>query len=492
MSISGLEKTLRLIGEEIDLTKTEFDAIASAYNAMGNWLSASNSETKQYNFSVYPQGSVKIGTVIKPLCKDDYDVDIVCLFQNNFSWLSRKQVKKIVGQRLMENEDYKRMLENERGRCWTLNFQASPKFHMDILPATPGGTGNEAINATKRDDAGNYSNLPTNPKGFANWFLSIAEAYQKPEFQIRESKEPVPTFQEKCPLQIAVQLIKRHRDKYFLDKPKKIAPASIIINTLMAKTYKGQYSLKEILTNCPVHWTEEIQGSYGNYYLENPSLAKENFMDKWNHDDKNAPHDLFDWYGALMRDIDHLVLADSPQSMAKILKEMFGEATVDKVLNANPNLLRQSNDDYGQRNPSATDTTAFAKCVPLSQPYYPDPNVQITVDAVAKNKNGETICSFENSSPFLPKNAELFFKANVHNNHSFAPIIYWQITNTGKEAGTDVRGGFENSNGPYNFERKEHTSYQGTHFVQAFVIRGNYCVAKSGLILINVGSTTLP
>ena len=483
--MSDIDEKLRLIADEIDLTETEFLAVQSAYKKVGNWLSSPDSATQKYDFLIYPQGSVKIGTVIKPLAKDDYDVDIVCLFQKNYSNLSRKEVKQIVGQRLLENSGYRKMAEKEHGRCWTLNFNTSPKLHMDILPATPGEDDGDSVNATKKDDNGNYSTLPTNPKGFADWFLFNANKYQRPKIMTDSFKEPVPTYPKKSPLQMAVQLVKRHRDNYFLRYPNKTAPASIIINTLMAKTYNGQESLKEILTTCPIHWMEEINGSAGHYYLENPSLPKENFMDKWNNDDVDAPGCFFEWYGSLIRDIGHLVLANNAQAENSILENMFWKGSVEKVLNSKPRLLLDADGASSLHNSRVTDTSAFAQCDNLPMPYCPDPNVTITVSVLAENNDGRTISSFGLSSPLLPKNAELFFKAYIKGAHYFDPKVMWQITNTGKEAGSNVRGHFENPNASFNFQREEHTSYQGTHFVQAFVIRDGRCVAKSGLILIN-------
>lgn len=492
MNNAIVDPVLRSIGNEIDITKTEFDAIVSAYQEVGNWLAAPYSETQKYDFLIYPQGSVKIGTVIKPLKGDDYDVDIVCLFQKNHSTLARKDVKQIVGKRLHESAKYNGMLEEEHGRCWTLDFRASPKFHMDILPATPMPIGGESVNATKKDDNGNYSDLPTNPKGFAEWFLKIAGSYKKPVTYAAESKEPVPSFPEKTPLQIAVQLIKRHRDYYFLNLTDKIQPASIIINTLMAETYQGQYSLLDILTTCPVHWSEKIQGYFGHYCLENPSLPKENFMDKWNHDDKNASKDFFEWLGILIRDIGELASATSTGKMTQILKRMFGIGTLDKVVNSNQLFSEEINQNYSiSKNPSLTDTASFTSCQNLQCPYASDPGAKIAVNVTAMDEDGKIIASFSDTSPQLPKGTRLIFKAIVSGVHDFNYKVIWQITNTGKEAEGNFRGGFENSDNEYQCVRHEHTSYHGTHFVQAFVIRHGVCIAKSGLILINVGSDSL-
>ena len=65
--------------------------------------------------------------------------------------------------------------------------------------------------------------------------------------------------------------------------------------------------------------------------------------------------------------------------------------------------------------------------------------------------------------------------------------IYWQVVNTGDEARdcNCLRGGFEISN-IYNYGRHESTAYTGTHWVQAFVINNDVCIAKSKEILVKI------
>ena len=73
-----LNKILDQITIELELTESQEGAIEKAYNAVADWLSQNGSPLKQYNISIFPQGSIKLGTVVKPFGKDDYDVDLVC------------------------------------------------------------------------------------------------------------------------------------------------------------------------------------------------------------------------------------------------------------------------------------------------------------------------------------------------------------------------------------------------------------------------------
>lgn len=161
-----LNKLFFEIAEELDLTESQEGAIEKAYNAVSDWLNRNDSELNKYDIFIYPQGSMKLGTVVKPLVRDDYDVDMVCLLRKNTNGLSAKQVKQIVGDRLKANTTYKQMLNPEGKRCWTLQYADSLNFHMDILPSIPDV--GEAIKATHKKD-NEYSFISTNPQGYASW-----------------------------------------------------------------------------------------------------------------------------------------------------------------------------------------------------------------------------------------------------------------------------------------------------------------------------------
>ena len=65
--------------------------------------------------------------------------------------------------------------------------------------------------------------------------------------------------------------------------------------------------------------------------------------------------------------------------------------------------------------------------------------------------------------------------------------IFWQVVNTGDEARENncLRGGFEASD-IFTYGRHEKTAYTGTHWVQAFVVNNNVCIAKSKEILVKI------
>lgn len=87
------------------------------------------------------QGSLRLGTIIQPVGKDDdLDVDLVIRLSGKSPYWSQADLKRIIGDRLKSHGVYKDMLDEEGRRCWTLLYRQnsnskSERYHMDILPS---------------------------------------------------------------------------------------------------------------------------------------------------------------------------------------------------------------------------------------------------------------------------------------------------------------------------------------------------------------------
>lgn len=229
------------LGENLDISETQFDAAVKSYNAVGGWLASDDSLLKPYSPTVQPQGSMIIGTTIKPVHKnDDVDIDLVCeLSGKNPTW-TQKDLKTIVHDQLIKHKTYESLLDKEGRRCWTLKYregsEQKDKYHMDILPAII-TTGYKLIfeKAFSNSDQGNTENLAlsitdntlknyetekvsenwlkSNPFGYAKWFINQATISTTKLFSLDEAVKLVPKYQKnKFPLQRVVQILKRHRD----------------------------------------------------------------------------------------------------------------------------------------------------------------------------------------------------------------------------------------------------------------------------------------
>ena len=85
----------------------------------------------------------------------------------------------------------------------------------------------------------------------------------------------------KTPLQIAVQILKRHRDIYF-QKDLDNRPVSIIITTLAALAYNNQADIYAALVDIVRDMPGKIEYKDGKWRVMNPVDPDENFADKWN------------------------------------------------------------------------------------------------------------------------------------------------------------------------------------------------------------------
>ncbi len=307
-----ISSVLNSRAEDLDIPESKYLEAKSRYEAVGKWLGQEGTDLSKYDIEIYPQGSFRLGTVVKPIGRDEYDIDLVCFLSNlRKEETSQAELKKRVGDRIKENETYKKLLEDDEGgrRCWTLDY--ANEFHMDILPSIEDAElrsqdikFKDAILITdkKKIESGDPEWPKSNPKGFADWFfqqqMEIFQSRKKALAEtIKASVEDVPDYKVRTPLQRAIQILKRHRDIYFLKKDGKNKPISIIITTLMASLYEGQDNVFNVVYDVLNKVSDDLLRKDGKYAVSNPVNPGENFADKWN-EDSSLPKVFFEWIGA--------------------------------------------------------------------------------------------------------------------------------------------------------------------------------------------------
>ena len=278
-----LNLLLKRVVDEIRITSSMLDKAESSYNAVGQWLIDGIPDAY-----ITPQGSINLGTTIKPVSDiDDYDIDLVCLLKNSQNY-EPKTIKHKVGNRLKENKRYLTKIneEGEGKRCWKMQYD---EFHMDILPCVPKTEYIEPfsteIRLTHKISSNVYEDRFSNPYGYKKWFESRMKEILKTEKDAYAKKknirvEDVPTFRVCTPLQMAIQLLKRHRDICF-EHDSDNSPISVIITTLAAKAYNGEENLYLAICHILNHMEEYIDIRDGIYWIANPVSEEENFADKW-------------------------------------------------------------------------------------------------------------------------------------------------------------------------------------------------------------------
>jgi hypothetical protein len=137
---------------------------------------------------------------------------------------------------------------------------------LDVLPVIPD---DESWSQTGilLSDKDEHHWLTSNPIGYADWFydrmndIRIEESRTALAKQLDRSVEEIPIFLVRTPLQRVVQVLKRHRDIYFANRPGE-GPPSVLITTLAAHAYDGQADVTDALLPMvyPSHYP---RGSWG-------------------------------------------------------------------------------------------------------------------------------------------------------------------------------------------------------------------------------------
>ncbi len=336
---------LERICQALELTVSQHELAKSRYEAVGEWLAGSDNALLEA-VTIYPQGSVPLGTTVRPLARDEHDVDLICLVASLGVGLPPATLKCAIGERLRENGHYKGLLE-EMPRCWRLNY--ANEFHLDITPSIKNPNcpaGGELVPDKKVKQW-----KPSNPKGYQRWFEERARL--QPRFRLvraalvegyRAELQPFPARMGlKGILRRTVQLGKRHRDIHFAKLDPAIRPISIIITTLAAKSYaycatEFEYDsdldlLRDVVRFMPVFIEERLVQGRKQWFIWNESTVGENFAEKWNTDPSRA-EGFFQWHTHVTSDLNRMADFAGLDELTKSLKESFGEVPVSKAVSA--------------------------------------------------------------------------------------------------------------------------------------------------------------
>lgn len=335
---------LEIACEKLEITKTEFATAKERYESVGHWLSSSEQDALA-NASIYAQGSIRIQTTVRPIGRNEFDVDLICHLPRA-NGMTPAIVRDMVGQRLADHGTYRSMLI-PLNRGWRLNY--ANEFHMDITPAI--------------EDVNHHSGIvvpdralkcwkESHPIGYAEWFQEIARREpialtEDMKAQPRADIEPLPEQQRfKGSLRRIIQIMKRHRDIYFSKKneaERGSAPISIVITTLAAKAYHSCISttkytneldlLVDVVHNMPSHIEKKIETNPPilAWQVANPVNAKENFAEKWKEHPERASA-FYEWNAKLKLDLDVLAGMQGLDSIGRGLQEMLGESISEHVL----------------------------------------------------------------------------------------------------------------------------------------------------------------
>jgi hypothetical protein len=306
---------LTSIAETIEIPESAYKAAEDRYKDLGAFLTDPGSHSHNYDPHIFAQGSFRLGTVIRPLSDDEeYDLDLSCELKRGYSPQQRSQrdLKHLLG---LDLEKYRvaRRIENmkeEKNRCWRLRYKDQLRFHMDVVPCLPESAAQKlmikdamvrfgsaealakavaefSVNITDRTSK-HYAVISgewpiSNPEGYARWLesrMKLATAVL--ERRVHEAKaasiDKLPAYRWKTPLQLAIQLLKRHRDVMFNANPD-VKAISIIITTLAGHAYNGEIEIADALER--ILGSMELLISATTPRVPNPVNPAEDFADKW-------------------------------------------------------------------------------------------------------------------------------------------------------------------------------------------------------------------
>lgn len=348
------------LGKNLDISETQYNAVAKSYEAVGLHLAKHDSPLGKYDPEILPQGSFMLGTMIQPIHEDDdLDVDLVCQLVGKQDTWTQFDLKQAVGEQLKTNGTYKKMLREPDGRrCWTIDYSEDANYHLDILPCIVDSGYRilleKAFSATDQAEANtlalritdntedNYETetnhlnwLKSNPFGYARWFFNQASLdFVKAEL-LSEAIQPIPSYsKERLPLQRVIQILKRHRDMMFDGDEDK--PVSIIITTLASRAYQKETNIIDALLNVTSSMRdlviEKYSTKHGKYikWVENPVNSEENFADKWVDNPKRQTN-FYNWIAQVQKDLAEITSLRGLHHIQGSLEKSMGQRIVERT-----------------------------------------------------------------------------------------------------------------------------------------------------------------
>ena len=334
------------------LKRLELDSTACADAEREYLLLADDIATKldlpRHDVDVFPQGSMRTQTTIRPRGAANFDIDIVVQLSGpKYQYRDSEEMFEEFGQALKGREAVTGE-PTPRRRCWTLQYPGKP-FYFDVTPAVPDNKRVYGAALRVRDPDTQWS--PSNPKEFADWFCARAELRftfaQSTAFssvvEARKSIDPIPAEPVGIDdiLRRTVQLMKLHRDNFYHyadEKQKAAAPISVIIVTLATHAYEELYRTRRTSMGSPIEVVlaiiEEMpkhirKDAVGRYSVPNPELVTENFADRWNSDQGARAREFKRWHSQLELHLEALLTDEYSSSAEGKLRSVFGQAGID-------------------------------------------------------------------------------------------------------------------------------------------------------------------
>tara|TARA_R110002096_G_C14648840_1_gene726222 strand:- start:1661 stop:2959 length:1299 start_codon:yes stop_codon:yes gene_type:complete len=340
---------------KIQLPDSKYNLAIQRYETMSDWIDRKGSPLEGLVSLVYPQGSMSIGaTVAAKGGTEEYDVDAVA--QISFSKNLSPKVKLDLLFMAIKGEAGSRYYEmtERQSRCVTVSYEDD--MHIDFVPALRAEGTDERISilAHHRPEEPEFTgyDFMGNPFGFAEWFKeqmisegTFSEAYasRTQEYlnaqlitcasETEDIPEPEPV-ERKAMTVVALQLMKRFRDRRYKNRKDK-KPPSVILAKLFADHANRSSKLSEELCFQATAIRQEFLKwhSCGQLIeINNPRCNEDCLTDRWPADLKDQQlfiHDL----EYLLNQLNQIIGETDLEEKQTILTDLFGEKAAQYAIN---------------------------------------------------------------------------------------------------------------------------------------------------------------
>ncbi|MCW2511847.1 MAG: hypothetical protein JWR11_889 [Mycobacterium sp.] len=379
------------------------------------------------------QGSYAHRTLIRPVGDREYDVDVLLAMKAHPDWTPAQYTHELY--KAFEGSGRYRGMAHRRTRCVYIDY--ADEFHIDVVPFVES---RKDITNNKTDDWEH-----TDPEAFTAWL----------EGRTRETGGRLPAI-----LRIL---------KYLRDSKTTFSIKSVLLTILVGEQIQGwhQDANDDYYADIPtalVHIIEDLD-SYlqSNYYLPliwDPAGTGQNFSNRWNQEGYSNFRKQVHYYAGRIRDA-------------------YDETDRNKSVAAWQTVLGNG----FQAPPAATVAAAAAPSPDLAGEEFIDSDrnipIQIseTVRLVGRVRWAGTLKAYD-----LPRRGD---RVGKNRTIDFALLectvgqpysVYWKVKNHGREA--RERGQLRGQvifGGETTYES---TSYNGSHYVEVYVVKNGVCVAK--------------
>lgn len=316
MISSELDRLLREIAAQLQLSETTHSAVRSHYDALAQYLA--EGRLAPYSPAVFAQGSYRIGTTVKPIGRDEFDLDFIVELAVASS-AEPGDVYELVASEIERNGHYRGKTER-KPRCIRISYPG--QFHTDVVPAVPDQTDPGKILIPER--VGNTMRWrSTDPKGYVRWFEAVSRGRHLDKYAAIEPLPPQGAIGHKTALQVGVQLLKRHHHIHVEDE--KVRTPSIVLTTIAGLAAPGLPSLGDSMNAI-------VAGVHGYaqapQHIRHPTAPNEVITEKW---DDSAVLGAFCAQAQTLSVQWEKLIASTDQGYAattELLRQMFGEAPV--------------------------------------------------------------------------------------------------------------------------------------------------------------------